>query len=394
MLARPQTAAAKTRRGFLAPALALAILTVLLIGGVMLNALWLRSAKRELAAAADAAALAAAGELACDEQLLPGPLPQAVFTRAAARAQTLAARQPVAGKPAAVVGDAGAQFGKTVGTQFLQSEYTPRQAVVTVARGSDGRLPWLMAIAGNATARPTVTATAALSSQITELRPRAGGTVPVWPIALRGNAASVKTASSGAIPAAAAAIASWNTKIDAGLGGDAYAFDAATGRVENRADGIKEIIVFSQARGGNVDEVGLVVCDLGQSFGIADLGRTFQHGLAADDLGTLHGAVPVSSLATAPVLVDALGSLPPEFDQNVTPGDVRALFLFAELVPAGGKNSALLNRVVVARLMDLQPAAGGAWQATFQPAVLATGTAVVDESASEHPYLYRLRLMR
>ena len=72
--------------------------------------------------------------------------------------------------------------------------------------------------------------------------------------------------------------------------------------------------------------------------------------------------------------------------------------MFDRLTQTGDDFRAQLNGVVVARLMDLRPVGDGGWQATFQPAVLATGTADLadagDDATPTNRYLYKVRLTR
>lgn len=393
---RNRAPAGRRRAGYLTPALAMALLTAFLVGAAVLNVGWRRAAEREAATAADAAALAAAGELACDERLLDLPLPQDVLARVAARAEELASRQTIAGVTALPV-PGGPQVGQRVTgedgrPQLLETGYRPSVVAVTVQRGREGRLPWLFRAGGHTAAPLTATAEASIDGKVAALRPRSGGSVPVWPLAVLSGMNAAEAVQDSAAP-----VAGWRDQVEMELGGDRYSYDRETGQVVERPDGLPELVVLTLAPGGDVDDVGLILADVGQTFGAGRLDAAMRDGLGAEDLELLGGEVPVMSLPSSPVVADALPRLPIEAERNLTPGDARAIFLYEDLTEAGGRFTARLVGVVAARLMDLQTTGGG-WRATFQPAVLATGTAVLadadDAEAADNRYLYKVRLTR
>jgi len=390
-------AAERRRAGYLTPALAMALLAAFLVGALVLNMAWRRAADREIAVAADAAALASASALACDERLLDGPLPQTALDRVAARAGELSSRHPIVGVPALPTPD-GLRIGKKViaedgEPQLIETSYQPSMVAVTVQRGSDGRLPWLFRAGPYTSSRLSATAEASIDGRVAALRPRAGGTVPAWPIALLGEADTAEIAE-GESPSAVG----WRDQIEMKLGPDRYSYDDASKRVVEHPDGLPELVVLTLPSGGDPDETGMTLVDVGQTFGADRLDVAFRNGLRGEDLTLLDGEVPVGSLAANPETADALPRLPIEAERNLSAGDARAVFLFEQLAGSGGRFTARLTGVVVARLMDLRPTGDGGWQATFQPAVLATGTAVLadagDGVAPEGRYLYKVRLTR
>lgn len=394
---RSRALSGRRRAGYLTPALALAVLTVFLMAAVVVNIGWRRAAQRQVVTAADAAALAAAGELACDERLLDGPLPQDVLARVAARAEELASYHAIVGTPAHCA-PRELRIGRRVtaeggGSQLIATDHQPSSVAVVVQRGPDGRLPWIYRAGGLRDSLLTASAEASIGAKITALRPRAGGTVPVWPLALRSRSNATKAASGSTVPAVG-----WQDQIEAKLGGDRFSYDHETDRIVERPDGLPELVVLTLPRGGKPDEVGLTLVDLGQGFGSEPLDTTMRRGLGVEDLGLLVGEVPVGSLPSSPVTTDALPRMPIEFERNLAPGDARAIFLYENLTEAGERFTARLVGVVAARLMDLQTTSDGGWRATFQPAVLASGTAVLagadDAEVPDNRYLYKIRLTR
>lgn len=384
------------RAGYLTPALALAILTAFLVAALALNVGWQRAADREIVVAADAAALAAASQLACDERLLDGPLPQDVRDRIANKAEELASRHEIVGVPAFPM-PRGVRIGQRIATedgqsQLVETDYQPSTVAVSVWRGRDGRLPWLFRAGGHTAAMLTATAEASIYGKVTALRPRPGGTVPVWPLAVRLGGDPTESAE------ASAPATGWRDQIEMKLGPDRYSFDHATGQIVEQPDGLPELIVLTLPVGGEVDDVGLTLVDVGQTFGTVRLDVAMREGLSAEDLQLLGGEVPVTSLPSSPVVADALPQVPIEVERNLALGDARALFLYDDLTEGSGQFTARLVGVVAARLMELEPTDNGGWQATFQPAVLATGTAVLadvdDADVADNRYLYKVRLTR
>jgi hypothetical protein len=399
-MTRRRTTAEHRRAGYLTPALALAVLTAFLTAALVLNVAWRRAASRELAAAADAAALAGAAELACDERLLDKPLPADVLDRVSRRAEALASRHPIVGVPA-LPAAGQTRIGRTVvgpngEAVLLDTNNAPTVVWLAVQRGRDGMLPWLLRAGGHSAGRLATAAEAAIDDHVAALAPRPGGTVPVWPLALRAKAPVGSKLAQGQNPIA---VQGWADRIELKLGGDRFGYDHDAKRVVERSDGLPELVVQTLAPGGDPEDAGLTLVDLGQSFRPDRLAGAMADGLNADDLANLDGRVPVASLPTSSVAVDALPKLPVEVEHGMQPGDARALFLFDRLTPGGnGRFTTRLNRVVVARLMDLRPTGDGGWRATFQPAVLATGTALLadagDDAAPQNRYLYKVRLTR
>ncbi len=87
------------RRGFTTPAVAIALLVVMAGLALVLDRLWLDTADLELTTAAEAAALAAASELANDDLLKLNAVPELRFERARAAAAWIASQNLVAGSP-------------------------------------------------------------------------------------------------------------------------------------------------------------------------------------------------------------------------------------------------------------------------------------------------------
>ncbi|MBC7819560.1 MAG: hypothetical protein IAG10_21975, partial [Planctomycetaceae bacterium] len=124
------------------PALALALLVVMLGAALVIDRLWLDMAYAELQRAAEASALAAGHELASDDLLREEPNTSARLMKARLAAARIAAENRVAGGSLLINtdDDGDVRFGQLVEvtgqTVFLEDEVDPTSVVVNAQRTS------------------------------------------------------------------------------------------------------------------------------------------------------------------------------------------------------------------------------------------------------------------
>ncbi|MEX0727047.1 MAG: hypothetical protein WD065_12295, partial [Planctomycetaceae bacterium] len=238
-----------SRRGVIVPLVAIAILVV--GGGIalVLDRLWLASAKSEILTVAEGAALAACRSL-IDEELLKYPnlrqnendWQQQRIDVARQTAGDVAAQNTVAGNNVSLdlseTGDV--RFGRltrqpeTDQVLFLETNNRPTSVVVSAYRSRSRNNPVALLFqeltdefAGDVAAR----AEATWGNCIVGLRPHQNLPAPVLPIAVLENDST------------GTQLETWMHQIEQFHGNDRYRFDSATGAVTEGFDGIPEIVL-------------------------------------------------------------------------------------------------------------------------------------------------------
>ena len=373
------------RRGVLVPLVAVALVVVLGCTALVLDRLWLDGVRLELRVAAEAAALAAAGEMAGDELLERDPDLEQCVCRARTAAQKIAAVNVAAGSP--VVLDPSAtgdiRFGRLVESgrtgviQFLESEDEPRSILVMARRMRSRNNPvalFLCGATGTCAADVEAWAEATLDNHVVGLRPFSGVAIPALPLAI------LKADGTGQR-------AAWDAQIEAEMGGDAYSFNAERGEVEDGGDGIPEIILKSRTNSGDPDEINIRLL----TFGSRSAAQQIRDGWRAEDLSEFGGELRLDG---DPVAMDGTSKIGDEAGQALKRviGQKRIVLLYDDVAGTALPGSVNCVAAVAGRVMAVRAVDGG-YELTFQPSVLATRTAVLGaESADENRYLYKVHL--
>ena len=428
------------------PALALALIAALAGAALVVDRLHLDSAKSELRIAAEAAALAAARELANDDRLRPDFDPTALQMKARFAAARIAAQNVVAGQPVTLrIGEgitvvAGAsrpsaearrlsydsasdvRFGRLMNdpatgeTIFVEANDHEPTSVAVAARCTEARqsavpLPFRTFYAPN-DADVVAVAEASLNFQVRGLRTIDRLPIPTLPLAIldRPNAKqdsshkhstvsldpSNKSAASNAQPQPSAP--NWTRDIEQRRGADHFGYDAATGEVTNEADGIPEITLRTAARSSNSQSNAFVITLTGD-LTEEHLRRQITQGWSADDLEPLggellfdHGPLTLAGLrgVDCNVLAQSMRKML---------GQSRVVFLYERVEGDANSHVATLQvtKMVAGRVMSVREISECECEIVLQPAVLATRSAVASPDETEtgcekNKYVANLRL--
>lgn len=366
------------RRGFTTPAVAIALLVVMAGLALVLDRLWLDTADLELTTAAEAAALAAASELANDDLLKLNAVPELRFERARAAAAWIASQNLVAGSPVVLNTDpeGDIRLGRLLLdtesdlVKFSETTENPTTAVVTAIRSRRTNNPVGLFVAGATGQSQGDVATrveASIDNRISGVRAAKGTPVPALPIAIWWRDPS------GVRPD------TWENQIDNRLGADLYTYDPVSHAVSGGGDGIPEIVLRSQARGSQTTSANVLVVDVGAGLNDQTLQRQFTSGWTADDLGATDGEFNVS-LAT-PMALNASGELPHSDRESLDTlvGEPRICLLYSTAVPSGKGSlvQATCMQMVAIRIMAVRDQSDGSCEVVAQPCVIKTKTAML-----------------
>jgi hypothetical protein len=365
------------RRGSIVPAIGLAILVLGAAMALVLDRAWIDAAQVELTTATDAAALAAARDLATDDLLRIGPdTSEERIAAARVDATQIAEMNRVAGTPL-VLNDSDITFGQWVYSQsegtyvFLETELNPLAAMVTGIRERSRMNPvglLMRGVTGQPAADLARRAIATLDNQIVGLRPAYNLVVPALPLAI------LDQDPTGARPD------TWQTQITARKGADNAGYDLTTNTITAIADGIPEIVLTGIAPGASTSSSKPNFCliDFGSSYDAQHVATMVTHGWTHADLKPLNHELGVAKM---PITVPANAS-PGTGEWNaLTPlvGECRICLLY---MPVPASTSATSNGptvtitgLVAGRILALSNNAGQAPQIVFQPGVIITRAA-------------------
>jgi hypothetical protein len=232
--------------------------------------------RTELQRAADAAALAAAWELADEDG--PGDTPTS--TEVEQRARDVAAEFAalnLVGQKACVLADDDVEIGYIADPADPESplvpyddEHLPNAVRVRVQRTSaaNGQVPLFFArVLGHDQAGVNATATAVLQCEIRGFQAPASGNLGIMPIALD--------------------VESWDAMI-AGQGSDDYGYSEEDGSVSQSSDGVLEINLYPEETGSAGNRGTIDIGGLNNS--TEDIERQIVDGVSAEDLQALNDA--------------------------------------------------------------------------------------------------------
>jgi hypothetical protein len=393
----------------LLPALAVAIVTALCCAALVIDRLALDSARSELRTAAEAAALAAARELASDDRLREDYEPAALRMKARFAAATIAQENVVAGEPLqlSIAPNGDIRFGTldaAVGTGepvFIEASDDEEATTVVVkasrarSRGTSMPLPF-QSLNGPPDGELAAIAEASINFHVHGLRSVDGLPIPTFPLAILSESApptesKTKRASANDVEQRS----SWSRDIRDRQGTDHHGFDVETGTVINEPDGIPEITLRTATLTPN-PRTNVYILALTGDLTQDTLRRQIQTGWSADDLRSTGGEIlldrgPLTMVGLRGVesnlLVDAF--------QKVI-GQSRVVYLYESADDrAGGSTSRLtITQLVAGRVMSVRAISESECELVFQPAVLATRSAVVGETldGKPNPYVANWRL--
>lgn len=407
------------------PALALALLAILGGAALVIDRLSLDTAKSELRTAAEAAALAAARELANDDRLRPDFDPVALQRKARFAAARIANENGIAGEPLTLNTDSNGDVrcgrlttdSDTGETIFVEAEGQddPTTVVVNARRTADRDsavpLPFRTFYAPT-DADVVAVAEASLDFHVIGLRPVDELPIPTLPLAILSQSLEEPDSSSekpvtdrGPHQQAGKSskprqprLSTWSRDIEQQRGTDRFGFDTSTGEVTERSDGIPEITLRTAARSSNVASNAFVLAltgDLTQD----GLRRQICEGWSADDLQPVGGKLlfdrgPLTLAGLRGVDCNVLGSA-----LRKVLGQSRVVFWYDREVGDADASVASLHisGMVAGRVLSVRELSDCECEIVFQPAVMATRSAVTATDGAEsgcekNRYVANLRL--
>lgn len=391
------------RSGLLTPTVGLVLLILMIVFALLIDGIWLNNARLELQQSADAAALAAATELAHDDLLRDDPN-WAIRMEAARRTAAEIARLNLVGGRSLRLDtseDGDLWFGRLVTndegrTTFLSTETAPRTVVVTgrqsLRKGNPIGL-LLQDVVGNATGELELRSEASIDNFVIGVRPLPATTVPALPLAINLNAEYDDRLS-------------WESAIDLGLGEDNWSYDPVNRSVSNTPDGIKEIIIRSKANDEDATEANLQLVDLDTELSDLPLFHQIRDGWTAKSLERFGGQLVLGDemleiVSSAVINDDVQESL------DWAKGQARIVLLYDQITPSGsnGFGTIRVAGFAAGRIVAIIRKPDNSCEITFQPAVIATRTAVradsvyalgeltdAERAALENPYIYKISL--
>ncbi|WP_010586238.1 pilus assembly protein TadG-related protein [Schlesneria paludicola] len=364
------------RAGFTTPAVAVALLVIMMGLALILDRIWLETAKLELTSAAEAAALAAAGDLASDDSLLANTAVDLRLNNARQSAEWIASQNYVCGTPVTLNTDpeGDIRFGNLVaeatGIRFEESTANPNTVVVTALRTRSNNNPVALFVSG-ASGLPfgdvAARVEATVNNDVIGLRPLKGSPVPALPIAILQLDPTGERSDT------------WKDQIDLQRGVDEYSFDSESHTISEFGDGIKEITLRGLYLGGDPTDANVLMVDLGTGLNDVDVARQFKKGLMADDLDSINGEILLGQGAT----LDLTAS--PQLDGTHTScfeslvGKCRICFLYTVTTPLRQQPmvTATCTELVAIRVMAVREHNDGSCDVTVQPTVMTSRNAIL-----------------
>ncbi|WP_166825017.1 pilus assembly protein TadG-related protein [Thalassoroseus pseudoceratinae] len=391
------------RSGLLTPAVGIVLLILMIVFALLIDSIWLDNAQLELQQSTDAAALAAAAELAHDDLLRDDPNWVTRLEAARQSAAEIARLNLVGGRSLRLdtSEDGDLWFGRLVTndegrTTFISTDTAPRTVVVngrqSLKKGNPIGL-LLQDAVGNATGELKIRSEASIDNFVIGVRPLPATTVPGLPLAINLNAEYDDRLS-------------WESAIDLGLGEDNWSYDPVTRSVSNTPDGIKEIIIRSKANDEDATEANLQLVDLNTELSDLPLYHQIQDGWTAKALEQFGGQLvladdTIEAVSSAVINDDVQESL------DLVKGEARIVLLYDQITPSGsnGFGTVRIAGFAAGRIVAIIRKPDDSCEITFQPAVIATRTAVradgvysvgeltdAERAALENPYIYKISL--
>lgn len=381
---------------------AAALLVVGACLALVFDRLWLDAAQVELQAAAEAAALAGAGQLATDARLNP----KSVILAAPAREVAIAIAQKNFAVGTPVDLEDGEHGDVQVGTielspdtgeaRFVSDTERPTTCVVRAARLRSRGNPVALLIrtaSGRTSGDAQAFAEASVDNRIIGVQPNVGSPVPALPLAILHFHIDPRRHDT------------WQRQIEMRLGLDRYGYDSATGEVTTGPDGIPEILLHTESPSANEEDAGqvnLLTIDIGNGLHERKVAQQVQTGWTVEHLKSFGEEFRTDQ---GPQTLDTDASLVgPAHDELVKLiGQTRICGLYADHKTTSNTlgHAAIVNLVGI-RLLAIEDAGGQKLHITAQPAVIATRTALLEthdaawmsggSPEKTNPYIYKLFL--
>ncbi len=368
------------RRGFTTPAVAIAMLVTMAGLALILDRLWLDAADLELTTAAEAAALAAAGELATDDLMKPNSDISNQLELGRTSAAWIASQNQVAGVPVVLdpnpEGDV--RYGRLVvdeqegKVRFEETATTPTTAVVTAQRTRRSSNPVSLFVTG-VTGQPfgdvVTRVEASIDNRVCGVRPEEGTPVPAVPLAIWWR------------DPAGVRLDTWENQIEARKGPDQLGYDTFNHVVTSGADGIPEITLRSgPGRGQPSVSSNMLVVDLGTGLNDKELGRQFITGWTAADLETFGGELRLGPGASLSVKASTELRHADREGLETLIGEPRICLLYSSVASSGNGQvqQAICMRLIAIRILAVRDQGDGSCELIAQPSVVKTKTAILD----------------
>ena len=391
------------------PAIALALLVVMLGAALVIDRLWLDMAYAELQRTAEAAAWGAGHELASDDLLREDSNTPARLMKARLAAARIAAENHVAGEPLLIKtdDDGDVRFGQLIEvtgqTVFLEDEADPTTVVVN-ARRTSGRKSaiWLamQTLLGPKSADVVASAEATLDNRVVGLRTVGDLPLPTLPVAIQLVATAQETESSKKSANASSNTSdqkpdnpkvaretlrkqNWTHDIEQRSGADHFGYDSSNGQVNQSSDGIPEITLRTATTGQNSQSNAHFVM-LRDDLTNDDLKRQIHEGWSAHDLKDFSGELLLDRGSLAVVGLRGVNAASLNEALQAVAGQSRICLLYDHAESDENSPVAQLRCVgfVAGRVMSVQEVSETECEIVFQPAVMTSRSAVVASELS------------
>ena len=380
----------RQRCGFTTPAVAVALLVFMMGLALILDRIWLETAQLELKTASEAAALAAAKDLASDNLLRPNAAVDLRLNNALQSAGWIAGNNVVAGSPLELnlESDGDVRFGNLVNEanriRFEESTDHPTTVVITGARTRSNNNPvglFVAGVTGIPFADVVARAEATIDNFLIGLRAFDGTPIPALPIAIWRQDSTGQRSDT------------WNNSIETKRGADAWSFDPETRTVVAVADGIPEITLHGMRTGGNANTANVQLMNLGTGLVDREVIRQFDAGISVDDLKDYDGQLWVGNGASFAVTASPELHVSEYAGFQRMIGECRICFLYADASPQRQKPlvTSTCVDIVAIRVMAVTSRPDGSCDITVQPTVITTRTAVLASECASGPTTNALR---
>ena len=390
------------RRGSIVMFVAMALLVVGACLALVFDRLWLDAAQIELQAAAEAAALAGAGQLASDARLQPPPVDLITPARDAAIA-TGQKNYSVGTSVDLRDGDNGdVQIGtiemsaENGHPEFVADTERPTTCVVRAARLTSRGNPvalFFRELTSNTRGNVQAIAEASIDNRIIGVQPSEKSPVPALPIAILFSHTDPRRQDT------------WMNMVNLRQGTDLYGYDAESGEVTTGPDGIPEITLhttYSSADAEEASKANSLILDIGTGMVERRVAEQVKIGWTVKDLKSFGGEFRTDQ---GPQIldVDAASNTPVMDELQQLIGQTRICGLYINHQPTSNViGTATVVDLAAIRILAIQEQGPTQMKMTVQPAVIATRTALLsshdaawlsgDGTEQTNPYIFKLFL--
>ena len=378
---------------------AISMVVIMSAAALVIDRLWLDMATEEAQGIAEAAAIAAARELASDDALrVPEPGPDGRIAAAKLAAENVAAMNHIAGQAYLLNPDSGdITFGVKVEVEdtgevrFVETIHDPRTVRMVAHRLHARGNPVALFVSGltrvNA-GEVRAQAEASIDNHVVGLQCVGTARVPMIPLAILAKDPMGQRQDT------------WQVQIENRRGEDKFRFDPVKREVVSGSDGIPEIVLHSVTPGEDPAAANMALFDVHGQAGRFPLEEQIKLGWGPDDLERRNGRFlltkgPESFSARASVSKQTAAAL------KSIAGECRAALLYENFVQTERTAPGTIQSsgLVAGRVMAVEETDGANYKITFQPGVLATHAAVlpadlgmVGVTAQASKYVFQLKL--